>query len=156
MSSISDIQDAMIAEIKATLPDYAHIPNPYEIENNPGKLLNKGFALAIGESSNQQRTVKAQLFELRTFEVFLIRLATHTENDVTRRVSLEQEIMEDAFLLKKEFEKETQLGGLCIQITWDSDSGLTYIVPDNEEASRNKYYALNMAFLVEYREDLNA
>ena len=156
MSSISDIQDAIIAAIKVVLPTYAHIPNPYEIENNPGRLLDKGFAVAIGESSNQRRMIKQQLFELRTFEVFLIRRATHTENNVASRVSLEQVIMEDAFLLKKEFENETTLGGLCVQIEWESDSGLAYIVPEGTDNSRDKYYALNMVFSVEYREDLGA
>ncbi len=154
MSQISIVHTALIDRIASVLPDYRKIANPYEITNNPGSILNKGFAVAIGEAVNTQRTVKALLFELRTFEVFLIRLATHTENNVSKRVSLEQEIMEDAFSIKKDLEIETQLGGECISITYISDSGLQYIVPEGEEASRDKYYALNLVFDCEYREDL--
>jgi len=156
MSSVSDVHTALIDAIAAVLTDYRKIPNPYEVENNPGSILNKGFAVAIGEGANTERTVKRQLFEVRTFEVFLIRLATHTENNTTKRVALEQDIMEDAFSIKSDLEPRTSLPGASgfVQIRYLSDSGLQYIVPEGEEVSRDKYYALNMVFDVEYREDL--
>lgn len=150
MSQITDVHNALILKVEGCIPAYKKIANPYDIANNPGSILNKGFAVAIGPGVNQLRTTKCEIFELRSFEVILVRLATHTENNVSKRVSLEQEIMEDAYLIKEKIECEGV--DLCSRATFVEDSGLQYVVPENEDVSRDKYYIVTLSFDVEYRE----
>lgn len=133
--SISTIQDALDSFIEATLSGYKRLSDSNDIGDNPNVYLNKGYASAFGSAESTGTEFCGGLTFTRVVTVAL----TNTYNaslDAERRKDLEQSLMIDHEALMLALEYNRDLGGVCINASYESDNGLEYIVDE----TYNKQY----------------
>jgi len=147
MSKISDIYDAIITKIGATLPTFQRVPNPYSLDENTAILLRKAFGLAIGAGANTERWVGCVATWSREFTIGLVTQVVNTENDTLGRAQVEVDLLDAHRALLLAIEADPSLGGLVIKAVITSDGGIEYI-----QGAQAKYLALEISLAVEYQE----
>jgi hypothetical protein len=150
MSTISTIEDALITRLQALFPNHQRLTNSYSVGENNDRVLRQAWGLALGEGSSPRELLSKQLSILREVRVVLTRKAYAKETDVTGKVSAEKSLLEDQFLVIKDFDTNTTLNGTASLTKYISDSGITFV-----SGEREQFLSLETHFSVEYFEDLN-
>lgn len=158
MTKISELNDTVRGLLSTTLTGYAEIPDPYDIPNNSKLYLRQGYATGYGPAEQVRRQGCPFFTERRNMQIFLIRENIASSTDPDDRTSIEKTLMEDAYLVKKAIELDNTLGGDVTDMTFVADTGLQYIVPVNDQdapTNRDKFYAIELTFEVEYQENIS-
>lgn len=154
MSKISTIADTIISTIESELDttsnDYHRLDDPYNLQRNSARVLDKGYGVAYGDTVNTQRLVGCNQILETTFRVFLTRRYTALESDRARKLDIEQAILEDRFTLFKKFEAESNLQGNVAKSVFISDTGIQ-LVPFDEQ---KQFIYIEMNYLATYEESL--
>jgi len=153
MSKISDIRDAIVDKIEATLTSgWRRLPNAYVIDQNTYLQLQKGFAVRSDSGLNTERLITTQCGVTweRIFTIILVRQMTSTQNNVDSRDAIDQALLDDIESLHKSFELDHSLGGKAITCIPVSDSGVNFI-----DAERLKFLSTEINLRVEYIFDPN-
>lgn len=150
MSKITDIYDAITAQLSTTLTGYVRIPNPYVVEENVYLLLQKGYGVAVGPGDDTERYTGCLMSWRRDFTVVVVNQITTTENNTDSRMVLEKSILDDHDKLIKAFWNNSSLGGNAIKSSITSDSGINFI-----DADKRKFFGFEMILEVEYQQDPN-
>ena len=149
MSKMTDIHNAIIAKVEATLTGYKHIPNPYDANDNPELYLKKGFGVAIGPAFKIPRNIGCKRSIERSFVVILVKQVTASDTNSTLRANIGLDLMEDQFSLFKAFELEDNIGGTGAATQVIGDSGLDYI-----DGERQRFFLTEMEISTEYFEEI--
>lgn len=150
MSKITDVFNAYISKIEATLPTYARIANPYERSRNANIILRKGFGVGIGPAVNSDRLTGCQTSFARTFYVVLINQIIAKENDADGLSDNELLLMEDAFSLAKAVELDQTFNGVAATSKILGDSGIEFLSNDKGV----KFFLTELEFETEYFDNL--
>ena len=149
MSQISSIYDAMHSRIVGVLTDHKRLPNPYKPIENTQLFLKKGYGVAILEGNNDNNQLSSQLGITRDFRVVITRKMYALENQGTDKATTEKNLLEDQFLVIKDFEKNTTLNSTASMTEYVSDSGIQTVSQD-----KDNYLSIETVFRVQYFENL--
>ena len=149
MSKISTIHDLIVSKITSNLTAYTQLPNPYILEENTNLFLKKGFGIALGPGNRTDRVIGCQTSWQRTFNVILINIVTTTDHNTTARETIGKDLIEDHFILLKQFDKDADLSGNAIDGVVVADNGIELVEIDGVP-----HYVIEMEIIVEYLEDL--
>lgn len=148
MSKIQEIYDAIISVVTAELPDYMRFPNPYAIDENTLIHMRSGFGVSVGPGTDTQRYLGCLVTWQRDFTVTMVRKVMATQNDLTKRVTLEKELLDDHDNLMKAIYNNSTLSGNAIKTTAIADSGLSFI-----DGDLLKFLTMEITVQVEYEEN---
>lgn len=97
MTNAADIFDALVTRIGTTLLSAHHrLPNPYELAENNGRLLEKGWGLAVSPGGeNTSRFICATRSVRIQFQIVLTRRFYATENDASAKASADKLLLTD-------------------------------------------------------------
>jgi len=149
MSEVSTVYDAMITRIGAVLTGHLRLSNPYKIEENSATLLRVGYGVGIGPATNTRRPMSGCASIQRTFIVSISRRYAALDSSGSAKATTEKQIMDDMFLLIKDFSENTSLTNGNRVVGFDSDNGINYV---ETESDRFMYTTAN--FSIEYFENL--
>jgi len=152
MSKATDVFDALVARVAAVLPDHKRIPNPYIIEQNSERILNKGQGVTFGPGENTFRRLTNQLSVARDFSVIITRKSIKKETDSSGRAEDIQLLFEDQKLVIDDVEKNTTLLDSTLSVAksdYLSDNGLEFIYGE-----KDNFIKVESVIRVEYIEDL--
>ena len=152
MSKATDVFDALVARLAAVLPAHKRIENPYVIENNSERVLNKGQGVAFGPAENTQRRLTNQLSVARDFLVTITRKTIKKKTDSSGRAEDIQLLFEDQKLVLDDIEKNTTLLDSTLSVAksdYISDNGLEFIFTE-----KDNFIKIESVIRVEYIEDL--
>ena len=150
-TKIETIYDAIVDLIEGELTTYTRLPNPYALDENDFLRLTNGFGVAIGAGVDTQRSIGCIITWERAFSISLVRRVVTTQSNVTKRETIEKEILVDHDLVRKAVYLDTTLGGNVMKATIVDDGGVNFI-----DGERQKFLAIDMTLLVEYQENPNA
>lgn len=149
MTKITDVYNAITGILEANLPGYTRLSNPYAPEVNAFPILRNGYGLAVGPGVDTQRTTGCVVSWQRSFTIILLNQIYATENDVSRKELIEQELLEKHNILRKQFYLDSTLGGVAYLTIIPSDQGISFI-----SAGDLLFLGLEMSLETEYTEDL--
>ena len=152
MSKISQIYDAWITLIEASLPAYARITNGLDPSSTPSVVLRKGYAFIPREGNNTNRFICGVRSYSRVFEVILVNQITATENNTTSWDNLIKSIHEDFKSLFASIENSTTLNDITNGLGNSrlvSDSGIEF----TGAGETNKYFQIGITVETEYFEN---
>ena len=150
MSLITDIYNALETTLATALPAYNKLPNAYDVEDNAKLFLGQGYGLGIGSGSNTNRVLPSKVSISRDFEVVFVNQINATASNGDLIEAQEKAIFEDMYLFLKAVENDASLGGLAINSTYVSDSGLDFL-----DGETQRYFSLTMVVSVEYIQSLS-
>lgn len=155
MTKISDVRDEIVTILDSILPvasGWRRLPNPYVIDQNTYLQLQKGFAVRTDSGLNTERLITNQCAVTweRIFTIIIVRQMTATQNNVTSRDAIDQDLLDDIELIHKTFELNHALNGKAIKCIPVSDTGVNFI-----DAERLKFLSTEINLRVEYQFDPN-
>jgi hypothetical protein len=133
MSKVSDIYDAIIAEMDTIFPSssYTRFPNAYDVLDNPVQFLNKGYGLRY----DGQARLPFEICNRRESQTFTAILTARWDRIETRQDAIDSPVkglLESAKLFKDAFYATDHIGSVDImKIDSVSTSGLESVVGDN-------------------------
>ena len=151
MSKVSTIHENMLTRIGAILTSHVRLSNPYKIEENPEILLKQGYGIAIGSANKIRGDLNNYRRFEREFTGSITRKFAAKENDGASKATTEKQILEDAFLVAKDFELDTTLNETAITTDFVSDGGIEYVARE-----KDNFLMVRATFAVQYFENLNA
>jgi hypothetical protein len=149
MSRISSIHDAMITRLDALFPNHRRLPDAYQVDRNPSRFLDQGYAVTIGAASNRGGLLSQQMQVTREMSVVLTRKSVSLESDAAKYAADQLTLMEDQLLLIKDMETDTTVNTTAAMVEFTSDSGITSI---GDRSS--PHLVIETQFQVTYFEDL--
>lgn len=155
MSNISTAFDAIKTRMQALFPEaqgWVQMANPYEPEQNTLAVHNKGWGIALGPGVNTNRNLSCKLSVQRQVIVTFLRRRYANELDIEPKETAEKAILEDQFVLIKDFEKTPALNNSTSGITrfqFASDAGI-----ENVFAGEEAFIKLVTTYELEYFEHL--
>lgn len=151
MSKITDVYNALKTRIETVLPNNTRMTNPYKPEENMEPILDRAYGIQIGSMINTERRLSCTASIQRTFVVVLTRKYFALELDREQKQIAELQLVEDQFLLIKDFEGEPTLGDsdAVTRSKVASDAGIEFVF--NE---KDNFFKLEMDVEIEYFEDL--
>jgi len=133
MSNGSLIFDGLITLIESKLPAYHRMADAYDIESNEILTLEQGYSLGIAGGENTERTMCDNLYINRAYNFTVSKLYTALETDPVARATQEKALYEDAFLVWRELQKVTALGGVQVfSAKYITDEGIEYLGDDQK------------------------
>ena len=153
MSKASDAFDAILARVVAILPSHKQMANPYDPASNPRLTLNQGFGIQILAGTNTNLQISCNLTIQRIYGLVLARRRLGSDLKASKNESAEKLLMEDQFLIVKDFEKDPTLNNsdVVISTLFTTDSGIT-----NWQADNQAYAVLTTLFELQYFEDITS
>jgi hypothetical protein len=149
MSEVSTVYDALITRIEAVLTGHYRLSNPYKLEENPSTFLRIGYGLGIGSATNTGRPMSGCISIQRTFQVSITRRYAALETNASAKATTEKQILEDMFLLIKDFHENTSLTNGNRVVKFDSDNGINYV-----ETESDRFMYTTGLISIEYFENL--
>lgn len=149
MSQISSVYDAMNSRIASVLTSHLRLNNPYAIEKNPTLLLKLGYGVVIGPGTNNPKQLSNQLAINREMRVIISRKFYALPNKPADRATAEKLLLEDQFLVIKDFERNTTLNETAAVTNYETDGGLQFVNESNED-----FLYIDTTFSVIYFENL--
>lgn len=155
MSNISTAFDEIKLRMEALFPyasGWYQMANPYQVEQNTLATHDKGWGIALGPGSNTNRNLSCKLSINRTITVTFLRRRYANEMDIVPKETAEKQILEDQYILIKDFEKAPALNNSTSGITrfqYDSDGGIENVFEGNEA-----FIKLATTYNLEYFEHL--
>lgn len=150
VTTASDIKEAIIDIVEASLPLYTKIPDPYNIDTNSFLNLYKGYGVAVGPGFNTERYVGCLVTWARTYNIIIVQQITTTQNEIDIRESIDSEFLDDNDLLWKAFYLNSGLDGLAIKSTVLADGGIIPL-----DIGGLKFLSMELTLEVEYQDDPN-
>jgi hypothetical protein len=142
MSKISTLYDAIVTRIEAVLPSHTRIPNPYKIDENTQVFLNQGWGLSVAEGSDVRQQISCYTDISRLFVITLTRKAYSLESSSTGKPTTEKLLLEDQFLLLKDFALDPDLGTTVVSVfRFVGDGGIEYVYTETD-----KYLKISSTF----------
>jgi hypothetical protein len=152
VSIISDIYDAYITQIQASLPDYARIPNGLDAQNAVSLFKKKGFSFSQGTAENSERLVGCKASVRRQFILSIFQKMYATENNTTAIDAIIKDMLETTVTLIKDIENSNTLNSVTLNVgktKYLGDQGVVFITGERE-----KFLQLDINFETEYFIDL--
>ncbi len=142
------IYDYLVEKVKEKLTHKVQLFNPYDIGTNNELFLRDGFG--VGFMGGAQQPMQGCCIRLsRDIKITLTKKFYATENDADNRALAEKELLEEAVILMKHFEGDSQLGGLAAKFTFQNDSGIQQIYTNSQY-----YIFLEMNFDAEFIDEI--
>lgn len=151
MSKVSTIYDNMITRVASVLSSHVRLPNPYKPDENSTIYLKKGYGVALGGAEISRRVIGGQVIMTRESTITVTRQYFSKENDPSSKASTEKQVLEDIFLVIKDFENDVTLNEVATNVTFRSDSGIEYVSNDKDQ-----FLMVRATFAVDYFETLNS
>jgi hypothetical protein len=148
-TKITTIYDQLITVLGTTFPNHYKITDPYTVENNDFKLLNKGYGFFINGGQNTNRMIACELSISRSITFINTLVQRGTDRDLTIRQAAEKTILEDQYLLIKAVEMDSTLLQSCCKMVYIGDSGIKFL---NDE--HRNFLTIETQFSFEYFERL--
>lgn len=149
MSKVSTVYDAMITRITALLPNHARLGNPYAPASNASLFLKQGYGVKIGPARDTNRIISNQKIIAREYTVVVTRKFLALENAPETKATTEKQLLEDAYLLVKDFETNTTINETAVMTSYTSDGGIEFI-----DKEKDHFLIVETVFTVEYLENL--
>ena len=149
MSEVSTVYDALITRIEAVLTGHFRLSNPYKLEENPSTFLRIGYGVGIGSGTNTRRPMAGCISIERSFPVSITRRYAALETNASAKATTEKQLMEDMFLLIKDFHENTSLTNGNRVVRFDSDNGINYV-----ETETDRFMYVTGIISIEYFENL--
>lgn len=155
MSNISTAFDEIKLRMQTLFPSgdgWIQMANPYEPEQNTLAVMNKGWGIALGPGTNTNRNLSCKLSVQRSISVTIMRRRYANELDIDPKETAEKAILEDQYILIKDFEKAPALNNSTSGITrfqFASDAGI-----ENVFAGEEAFIKLVTTYELEYFEHL--
>lgn len=133
MSNISTAYTAIRTVMAATLTQHTELANPYFISKEADLIFTKGWAVGLGPGFNTNRNVGCQLSIQRDFVITVTRKLFNTDRDISGRVTVEENLCEDHYLIIKALEQSPVLNASTsgiAKILYVQDGGLEFIRTD--------------------------
>ena len=151
MSAISTIYDSIVSLLGTTYSTgYFKLKNPYEVEENDNKSLNKGYGFRINTGDNSNRQLSCHLSMRRDVTFINTIVNRGTERDDTIRETAEKTLLEDQYKLIEALENDPTINDLCAKMVYVSDNGIEQIYGEN-----NNYLMIETTYEIEYIENLS-
>lgn len=148
-TKVTSLFDALVTVVAATVSGAHRLPNPYDLEHQPARLLENGYAIVMGPTRKLQNNVASQFLIVRDVGIVLTRLIATTQANATHRASIEKTLFEDQLAVIKAINANVTLGGIVADVSWQSDAGLEFL--ETQDAA-GRYFVLSSAFAVTYLE----
>lgn len=155
MSNISTAFDQIKLRMQTLFPEasgWVQMANPYEPEQNTLAVMNKGWGIALGPGTNTNRNLSCKLSVQRSISVTIMRRRYANELDIDPKETAEKALLEDQYILIKDFEKAPALNNSTSGITrfqFASDAGI-----ENVFAGEEAFIKLVTTYELEYFEHL--
>jgi hypothetical protein len=149
-TKISTIYDSIYTKISGVLTDHKELYYPTQIELNDEILLEKGFAISLGNATPSNRNlsclywIRRDILITNTLSVF----APNT-NDTIRKTK-EKDLFENQIKIILAVEKDTYLQSQITNFRFDGDNGIQYIYGE----ANNNFIMLQSRISFEYFENL--
>lgn len=129
MSVISAAYNAIVSEIQTLLPSHLRLSNPNVVEKNPEPQLKLGWGIRLAGATNAQLELGCSASFERDIIIIITRKFYANELNTVGKADVEKLILEDQFLLLKEFEKEPQVNATTgvINFVFVSDNGIEFV-----------------------------
>lgn len=153
MSVISTAYDAIVLEVQEQLASHVRLPNPYEVDKNIEPILKLGWGIKLGPAVNTHRMIDCHATFERDVSIVITRKFYAQELNATDKASVEKLLLEDQFLILKEFEKRPQVNNTSgvIKFIYESDTGIESVFV-NEAGN---FLKIESVFKLEYEELLS-
>lgn len=153
MSKLSQIYDALTSLIAGAVTGYQQMPNPYAPQGNNQLVRVKGFGLGVGHGRGTFLEAPLRGRE-RTFNILLVNQIHHLEHDTAGVQARDKAVLEDMLAIEMALEANNQLGGLCVKVDYQDDSGIQLLHEVNAQTNETQaaYVSVSMNILVTYQE----
>lgn len=149
MSKISSIYDTLVSRLTAILPTHNRLSNAYLPEQNPEPTLRQAWGLQYNSGENTNRHVNCQLSIEDGFVVVLTRKYYALELNAAGKSNTEKDLLEDRFLVIKDFEKDPSLLENAAKAVYVDNGGIQFVFNQDKP-----FYKLELRFSIEYFEQL--
>jgi hypothetical protein len=139
MSNISTVFDTIRTKVASILSSNIELPNSYDLIDNPSTILEQGWGIKLGPSTQDQGDF-CNITTNRTISVVVTGIVFRTEGDVEPFITAAKDLAEKSNSLVIEMEKNDQLGieQSLISIDFLTDLGLQFIYTDNKSFLYNE------------------
>lgn len=134
MSHVTECFDLLNARLLALFPeaeDYFKITNPYDLTQNSSQFLRQGWGLAVGPGNNSNRELDCSITINREYRVVLTRALESLELNVDTKDVVVKTLLEDAFDVIADFEREVRLDDDKYNVLFISDTGIQNLQGDD-------------------------
>ena len=149
MSKITTIYDNLGTLIEAALTSHRRLANPYVPSDNNKLMLDKGYGIGFGPSTNTERQLSCQMSIERTMNIIFTKKVTTTTHNTTAQGTLEKAMMEDTVTFLTALEADADLSGAASKTVYLGDSGVELL-----EGENSSHLLIQVDVNVEYFEDL--
>jgi len=134
MSKITLAYEAIVARMQALFPNHFRLTNPYDVENNDVKRLNRGWGVQIGPSQDPNDQIDCEYSIIREINIVLTRRFYAKEHDVDLKDDGIQALLEDAKLIFDEAHNNPTLGvpDTVANFQTVSDNGIETVFSNKE------------------------
>lgn len=141
----ADVFDSLVTAIQILLPNHKRIPNPFELSENNGRILEQGWGLAIAPGGENTGRFSCAQRSLRvTFTLAITRKFYATEHDAAAKAVADKLLLTDfETVLDDSWKNNLSLAG-SLQLT-PGFAGIQSIFAD-----KDLYRAMNVTLTVEY------
>lgn len=148
-TKITTIYDRLVTTLGLAFPSHLKLSNPYNVQQNDFKLLNKGYGFYMSSGLNTNRMLACEMSIQR--DVTIVQTIVHrgTDRDLAIRQAAEKSLLEDHFLLVKTLELDADLNSNCARFIYVSDTGISFL----SDEQRN-FLTISSIYTFEYFERL--
>ena len=128
-TSISYVLDAIRTRVPLILTGARfELPNPYDLVENSEHLLDNGWGVKVGPTTNFNLSLNS-LAELRTVSIVVTRRVPRITGQQTQLHTCIKALLEDELVVKKDFVDSDPLGipQYLIKIDYTSSSGIEFV-----------------------------
>lgn len=145
-TAITDIITNLYTLVINNLSTYTELRDPYEIENNTELFLKAGFAIAVGEASNEEsQSTSCHRWTRRNFTITLTNKITTTRENKAAIKTLQKNLMEDQETILQAIYDDSTLSSKVVDCKYVSDSGIQYL-----DVETIKYFQIDTTIEVLY------
>jgi hypothetical protein len=143
---ITDIITNLYALVSGSLTTYNELRDPYDIENNTELFLKNGFAIAVGDGTNEEaQSTSCHRWTRRNFTITLTNKITTTRENKAAIKTLQKDLMEDQETIIQAIYDDSTLSGKVVDCKYVSDTGIQYL-----DVEQIKYFRIDITIEVLY------
>lgn len=96
MTNGADIFDGIVTRLATVLPSHKRLPNPYDLNENIGQLLEQGWGLGISPGGENTHRFSCTTRSLQvTFQIAITRKYIALENDAAAKALADKNLLSD-------------------------------------------------------------
>jgi len=151
VSDATILYDAVHARINAVLPSHKRLSDPYKFTKNTDSEKRQGYGVRVGPGRNPNQSISCFVVLDQTMTIVLTRLSEGREMDAAKKAVAEKQLLEDLFLIVKDFESSPTLGTTqVVSSNFDGHAGIEFIGTERDDVLK-----LEADFTFKYTENLN-